>query len=488
MGGGIAYLADMVGKKLGKKRLSLFGLRPRQTAALGTICLGVLITIFTISIALVVSSGMRQALLHGLEVRKELNQLEEQQKAFASKNGELTKRNDDLTSKIGATSKELAARLKELTNAQGKLRALNTQIGSLQSQIGVLTSDALRKKAALATANNRLVAINHNLDEVNKALTLNRKQYAYVSGINKEVLHQNADLVEANDKLKAAQVQLVAERTKLEQDLAKIKQSVADLQSDEDIAQEKLKKSQGKLADVENELTKAQQELGHTKVELAETQENLDHLKGIFDVSRKQALIYKIDEEVARLKVPAGVSQNAANGAVTLLLRRARVAAQQRGATKASVFDHDALSSDEIVRKALKDLTGAPTGRVVIASSSINAFRGEPVSLELSVLPDPLVYLSGQMVAETVIDASRGDAAIYQQLTNFLQEKVSQKVKKDGMIPVANSDVSFGQITQADVLQIIEQLHAANRPIRLQAHAVGDTYAADPLKLEFRLR
>jgi hypothetical protein len=152
------------------------------------------------------------------------------------------------------------------------------------------------------------------------------------------------------------------------------------------------------------------------------------------------------------------------------------------------VFDHEGLSGDQILQRTIAKLTGSQSGNVIISRSSLNAFRGEPVSLEITVQPDPLVYLSGQMVAETVIDAGRGDAAVYQQLTTFLQEKVSQKAMKDGMIPLSNSDISFGQVSQADVLQLIAQLHNANRTIRLQAHATADTYAADPLKLEFRLR
>jgi hypothetical protein len=125
---------------------------------------------------------------------------------------------------------------------------------------------------------------------------------------------------------------------------------------------------------------------------------------------------------------------------------------------------------------------------VLIATSSLNAFFGESVSLEVEILPDPLVYLGGQLVAEKVIDGSRGDAAIYDEIRTFLQDTVKSRAQRDGMIPLANSDTSFGQIPPADLFQVIEQLHNANRTIRLQAHATGDTYAADPLKLEFRLR
>ena len=39
----IAYIGDLLGRRMGKKRLSAFGLRPKHTAILFTIVTGVLI-------------------------------------------------------------------------------------------------------------------------------------------------------------------------------------------------------------------------------------------------------------------------------------------------------------------------------------------------------------------------------------------------------------------------------------------------------------
>lgn len=46
-GGVIAFIGDRVGSRVGKKKLSLFGLRPRHTSVIVTIITGVLITTFT---------------------------------------------------------------------------------------------------------------------------------------------------------------------------------------------------------------------------------------------------------------------------------------------------------------------------------------------------------------------------------------------------------------------------------------------------------
>lgn len=44
MGGIIAFLGDRIGSKVGKKRMTLFGLRPKYTSVIVTIISGVLIS------------------------------------------------------------------------------------------------------------------------------------------------------------------------------------------------------------------------------------------------------------------------------------------------------------------------------------------------------------------------------------------------------------------------------------------------------------
>ena len=47
-GGAIAFIGDRLGTKIGKKRLSIFGLRPRHTSNVVTVITGFVITALTI--------------------------------------------------------------------------------------------------------------------------------------------------------------------------------------------------------------------------------------------------------------------------------------------------------------------------------------------------------------------------------------------------------------------------------------------------------
>jgi hypothetical protein len=71
--GVIAYVGNVVGRKIGKQRLSLFGLRPRTTAQIITVISGVVVNLVTLGAILTFSSDARVALFN---LRETLGQLE----------------------------------------------------------------------------------------------------------------------------------------------------------------------------------------------------------------------------------------------------------------------------------------------------------------------------------------------------------------------------------------------------------------------------
>ena len=68
----VAYVGDVIGKRLGKKRVSLFGLRPRQTAVAIAVTTGCLITGGTILALAVASQDVRQAIFHLRELNEQV--------------------------------------------------------------------------------------------------------------------------------------------------------------------------------------------------------------------------------------------------------------------------------------------------------------------------------------------------------------------------------------------------------------------------------
>jgi uncharacterized protein (DUF3084 family) len=78
LSGAIALVGNAVGRGIGRRRLSLFGLRPRYTAQLVTVVTGMLITLTTLGVVLLLSAEARVALFRLNEVLQETHRLEEE--------------------------------------------------------------------------------------------------------------------------------------------------------------------------------------------------------------------------------------------------------------------------------------------------------------------------------------------------------------------------------------------------------------------------
>jgi uncharacterized protein (DUF3084 family) len=74
--GAIALAGNAVGRSIGRRRLSLFGLRPRITAQIITVITGILITVTTLVAVLALSREARVALFRLNEVLRETRRLE----------------------------------------------------------------------------------------------------------------------------------------------------------------------------------------------------------------------------------------------------------------------------------------------------------------------------------------------------------------------------------------------------------------------------
>lgn len=88
MGGVIAFLGDRIGSKVGKKRMTLFGLRPKYTSVIVTIISGVLISFSTVAVMAVVNENVRVALFGLSRLQAQMNDLNQEIKV---KNRELEK-------------------------------------------------------------------------------------------------------------------------------------------------------------------------------------------------------------------------------------------------------------------------------------------------------------------------------------------------------------------------------------------------------------
>ena len=151
MGGIIAFWGDRIGTRVGKKRLSLWGLRPRYTSIIVTIITGVLIAGSTLGILTLTSFDVRTALF-GMEALKkqtiELNQevvrrtqeLEKARQELLDKNREYTETNQ----KIKEIGEQLQRLQRDKLELDARLAALNSETAALNTEKASLQKDVDR--------------------------------------------------------------------------------------------------------------------------------------------------------------------------------------------------------------------------------------------------------------------------------------------------------------------------------------------------------
>ncbi|NLJ48516.1 MAG: DUF3084 domain-containing protein [Candidatus Atribacteria bacterium] len=122
--GVVAYLGDVLGRRIGKQRLSVLKLRPRYTAILMSIITGVIIATITLAILTIASEDVRTALFGMRELREKLDSL----------NFEVKQRNTELDV-MRREAENFQKRIAELEQKEKDLILTRSQ---LESQVEIL--------------------------------------------------------------------------------------------------------------------------------------------------------------------------------------------------------------------------------------------------------------------------------------------------------------------------------------------------------------
>ena len=162
MGGAIAFIGDKLGSKIGKKRLSIFGLRPYHTSVLMTVITGIMIAAATLGVLAVTSKDVKTALFGMEKLKTELIALNNDkltaQQELADKN--------KLIASLDNQIKETTASLEEM---QSERDAINAQLVALQERYAQADTDLAAMKAEVETLEASREKLNAEIKELEDA-------------------------------------------------------------------------------------------------------------------------------------------------------------------------------------------------------------------------------------------------------------------------------------------------------------------------------
>lgn len=301
----IAFVGDWVGLKIGKKRVTVFGLRPHYTAIFITIISGILIAIITVTVLSISSNDVRTALF-GME---------------------------ELKGKLSYLSREVELRNTQLSSTKEDLKEKTTQLQEMEEKYQKLSEDIKNKTGQLE----ELLIIREGLIEEKEKLTeeveeLNATIKALYSGI--AWIREGEVILGSDEQIALTIIQSQKPIEEIKEDLIRFlneashKVLAMGAKKDERTNQVFII-SQEEFEDVAQKIYDSDEEM------IVRLLSSINVVKGEpivahFDVLENK-LIFKIDEEIISAEIKSSEVPGEVEKELLTLLRKVNILAVEKG-------------------------------------------------------------------------------------------------------------------------------------------------------------
>ena len=477
LGGVIATVGDRIGTRVGKKRLSLFNLRPKKTAVLVTILTGIGISASTLASLFLVDEGLRKGVFELEDIQTDLTRKREQLEATAT-NLEITRR-------------ELADARKQQAQAQASLQAINRSLQAAnikqektQAQLNQTIKQQARTQALLQGTQVKLnqVATRYKkaIEELQNIIDERDNKIQEVNQLREEKQRLIAEATKALKQAEAAINKRDRELAKRQEAIDKRDEKIAQLdtqiqeRNSEIAAREKMIAQRQKVInEKQTRLTELERQQVSLEQQLAKLgQSNRDLRLGKLALVRGQV----IAEAVVRIEKPEAAKQ-----AVIKLLQEANRSALKKLSEPGSKSDSDGKPSILFATaKQIGQLSKQiDDGReyVVRIFSAGNYVRGEErIEFFADAAPNQVVFQNGEVLATTTADPNTMTAEQVQQRLDLLISASQFRARNAGILESIQIDGNF--------LRFIGLLRRYNQSLDIKAIAAQDTNRAGPLKVK----
>ena len=521
--GFIAWAGDKIGHRIGKRRQSLLGLRPRHTATLITILSGVGIAAASFCMMFFSSSSFREVIARGTVLRYEnaVLQLNNTQLTRSIKSaGErvrLLQQDADSAEKERQTAevarREALARRREaetkyqvaeksLLVAQRNLTLDKEQLQHTQGSLGTAEKQVHEARRALEDARHRRELAQIAMGNVEARL---RTATADVAGARMKV---GKATEEFNLVVQEQKRRLDTQKQELERLTGQIGEQTTLLASVErqfEGEKSKVAQQRGEVVRLTEEAAALEQRRMDLEQRRQDAQLALDEVLKATVALRSGRITYRVGEEVFRISIPPGGNEWKTHNVLEGLLTMASRQAERRGARTASdgiravwipvqrAEDEDGhlmlVNEFTALHVAAKNIVNEKEQVVVVVTALGNAVVGEPVPVNLRTWRNPLILSAGASLGEITLDGTHAGSEIADTLYGFLRGTIRKKLLDSGTIPIGDSaSDSVGEASVESVLKALDAVRATKSKARVTVRVAKDLHAADPVALEFDVR
>jgi uncharacterized protein (DUF3084 family) len=470
LGGVIATVGDRIGTRVGKARLSLFNLRPKNTAVVVTIFTGGLISASTLGILFAADEGLRKGVFELEDIQTDLRQKREQLKTAETQKSQVESELNQARIAQAKAQQDLQAINKSLQAANAKQLQTQAQLNRTISQQAQTQTQLQRTQGQLGQvvtqyqkAIAELQSVSNQRKELQAAVELLKTERQRLYAEAKKAIDEAKTAIEKRDRELANRQEAIEVR---DQKIAQLDQLIQKRNVEVAAREQVIAKRESRLKELE-----AQQEQLELQVARLEKfyQSYRDLRLGKLALIRGQVL----SAAVIRVTQPAAARQ-----AVVQLLqeanRNANLELSEPGANPANV-ELLRVTQDRVDQLSKQISDGQEY--VVRIFSAGNYVRGEKqIEFFADTARNQLVFSGGAVLATTSADSKTMTSYQLQQRLEILISASQFRARNAGIVENVQVEGTF--------LRFVAQLRQYNQPLEIKAIAAEDTYTAGPLRVK----
>ena len=456
LGGLIAALGDRLGSKVGKARLTIGNLRPKQTAIVVTVLTGTLIAASTFGILLISSKSLRDGLFQLDKIQKQLRIAEADLERLGIDKKNTEKELRKVKSEQYAVEKKLEMTIKNFNIAKHQLKSAFDQALKLRSDIQTL------------------------LDE-RRELRQNKID------LDRQIKKLKQEIIKRDQELGKGKKQII-EQTKILNERQSRLQSLEKRQS---ILQEEIDRR-------DTEIIQLDQEINGKDIALRNKESQLRQLEKKSTYLQRQMVIleqyYQTYQELRERKIAIVRGQVLSIGAVRLVVSKASTQVvdellRQANKTAIELIGKNTIESDyrvvkitqSQVQQLIQELQDNQEYVVRIIAAG-NYVQGEKeVRVFADVALNQKIFRKEETISVISIDSLQLTEEVIQQKLDLLLSATQFHARRSGVL--GEIQVADGRLkTLVDFIESIRQSQIGLD--KLKAIAMQDTKTIGPLKLK----
>ena len=516
LGGVIATVSDRLGTKVGKARLSLFKLRPRDTAVVVTVMAGSILSALTLGILFATSKPLRTGVFRIDEIqkrlnnaRREINQATQEKNRVETELAQARAAQAQARANLEQINQSLQAANAEQARTQTKLNSLRAQLNSVQAAKSKTEQQLSQVEAAKSQTEEQLSSVEaaksrteEQLKLVETARSTTQAQLDRTENQLKTVSAQKTSLGSEIAQLQADRQQLIEQREQVkvqiaqrDREIAKRDAAIVDrnaliAQRDKEIAQRAQNLSERDRTIVERDKVIAEREAlletlaqQQTQLEQQQTvlQQQMQVLERDFQAIREGTVAIRrgqiLAAGVVRINDPGTASR-----AIDRLLQEANkttVGLMQPDNKKIreQIIQITTAEIDQLISQ-IKDGQDYVV-RIVAGANYLREEKRIKVFAEAEI--NRVVFRAGDVIAAVAVDpVTLTDEQVRQQL----QQLIEACQFRARLIGVVGGRVQVADNRIETLAGFVDRLQQYDKPLEVRAIAADVTYIAGPLKID----